>query len=143
MKSDPKTGQISIDFVNFLRRFCRSFLSNKNTTLFFYSRNLVGGTFDTSQVRGEQGGIREASGRHLGSGSHLGGIWEAPWKHLGSVWEASTLGFPPWSERCLLETPGVKIQADHQCMFLPVCFLLVMCWSLLGDCMGNNNGNVT
>ena len=64
--------------------------------------------------------------------------------HLGSIWEASTLGFPPWSERCLLETPGVKIQADRQWLFLPVCILLlVMCWSLLGNCMGNNNGNVT
>ena len=28
---------------------------------------LVGGTLDTSQIRGEQGSIREASGRHLGS----------------------------------------------------------------------------
>ena len=109
------------------------------------------------------GGIRDASGRHPGagkhvgsiwdaSGKHLGGIWEASGRHLGdlasvghlrSIWEASTLGFPPWSERCLLETPGAKIRADHQCMFLPVCFLLVMCWTILGNCMGNNNGDAT
>ena len=82
----------------------------------------------------------EASGGHLGSipESHLGDIWD-----LGGIWEASTLGFPPWSERCLLETPGAQSQTDHKCMFLPVCFLLVMCWSILGNCMGNNNGNVT
>ena len=90
-------------------------------------------------------GIWEASGKHLGgnmeaSGRHLGSICG---RHLGGILEASTLGFPPWSERCLLETPGAKIQADHQCMFLPVCFLLVMCWSILGNCMGNNNGNAT
>ena len=112
------------------------------------------------------GGIREASGKplgdlwgasgHLRSWEHLGSIWEASlgiwdlgsiWEasetHLGSISEASTLGFPPWSERCLLETPGAKIQADHPCMFLPVCFLLVMCWSILGNCIDNNNGNVT
>jgi len=37
----------------------------------------------------------EAFGGHLGSGKHLGGIWEASGKHLGSIREASTLGFPP------------------------------------------------
>ena len=54
---------------------------------------------------------------------------ESRWGHLGHITDkgGTTLGFPPWSERCLLETPGAKIQADHQCMFLPVCFLLVMC----------------
>jgi len=91
--------------------------------------------------------IREASGKHL-AGKHLGGIWasgiwEASGKHLGGIKEASTLGFPPWSERCLLETLGAKIQADDQCMFLLARFLLVMCWSILGKFMGNYNGNVT
>ena len=41
-----------------------------------------------------EGGVWEASGRHLGgireaSGRHLGSIWEASGRHLGGIWEAS------------------------------------------------------
>ena len=74
--------------------------------------------------------IWEASG-HLGSGTHL----EESGKHLGNIREASTLGFPPWSERCLLETPGVKIRTDHQFMFFACFFVgrvLFTPWKLHG-----------
>ena len=77
-----------------------------------WRRNLVGSTCGTSRVMGEQGSIWEASGKHLGgiwasgiweasgrhlggisghlgSGRHLGSIWQASGRHLGSIWETS------------------------------------------------------
>ena len=53
-----------------------SFLSDKKHKRAFHSWNLAGGTCDASLVRGEHGGIMEASGS----------IWEASWKHLGGIW---------------------------------------------------------
>ena len=94
-------------FNNILQLFRPSFSSTQKIEIFDWPRNLVGSTCGTSRVRGELGGIWEASGWHLGiwdlgsiweaSGIweaslgiwDLGGIWEASGKHQGSIWEAS------------------------------------------------------
>ena len=82
MKSDPKTGQISIDFDNYLRRFCMSF-SGPGKELRIFSQ--------VESRRGHLGHITDKGG----TGGHLGGIWGASGRHLGVIWEASgDLGFP-------------------------------------------------
>ena len=96
-------------FDNILQVFRPSFSSTNKMEKFDWPWNLVEGTLDTSKVRGEQGGIWEASRRT----HHGGGTLEASGRHLGSI----TLGFPPLSRRCLLEAHGlltntVRIPSD-------------------------------
>jgi len=54
-----------------------SFPSAKKNKKSFWGWNLVKGTLDTSQVRGEQGSTWKASRKR-----HHGGIWETSGKHL-------------------------------------------------------------
>ncbi len=47
-----------------------------------------------------------ASRGHLGSGNHLGSIWEASGRHLGSIWEASGWHLGIWDLGSIWEASG-------------------------------------
>ena len=86
MKSDQKTNQISIDFDNYLRRFCMSF-SEPAKELRAFSK--------LESRRGHLGHITDkgGTGKQFGAPGiwDLGSIWEASlgiWG-LGGIWEAS------------------------------------------------------
>ena len=84
--------------------------------------------------------MEEASWRHLGDiWGASGGIWEALrrrhlgrgfWKHLGDIWEASTLGFPPLSKRCLLETQRPPYHHHQNPIRLKVYIWVFVCFFL-------------
>ena len=48
----------------------------------------------------------EASRGHLGSGNHLGGIWETSGKHLEGIWEASGWHLGIWDLGSIWEASG-------------------------------------
>jgi hypothetical protein len=67
------------------------------------------------------GGIRKASGKHLGSiweasERHLapGGIWEASETHLGGIWEATGRHLGVQAAMGLQEAPNLKIRCPSQ-----------------------------
>ena len=65
--------------------------------------------WESLRLRSHLGGLWmswETSRGHLGSGNHLGGIWETSGKHLGGIWEASQWHLSIWDLGSIWEASG-------------------------------------
>ncbi len=105
---------------NILQLFWPSFSSTKNMKRSDWLWNPVEGILDTSQIRGELGGIWEPSGRPLGaSGKPLGSIWEAGVAKRGLDQKACILyvfSQQKWRDRApRLDETRVGVTKYHAC----------------------------
>ena len=121
MKSDLKTGQTSIDFVNYLRRFCMSFLGLQKSQGIFPQ---------VDSRRGHLGHITDKGG----TGRHPPQVFPPSLK----TWQHMPHG--PRMPACWKSQVSQSKHIVNVCFYL---FVLAMCFSLVTNYTGNISGNET